>query len=294
MHPLLLQTVFAVPSLTLIKEKNMKRLVLLSILGVFVLVAGGANANVWMDESFDDAQAFAPVSDGSGSVDDGVDLYSYNAIGNALSITDTGAISSARSFNGTSSYVLAAGQSVTAASPYQDQGNGPFQYFQFAVSLGSIPSTAGSMGSFTWDWDTDGTPFALKVDFVSNGTSVDIVAGLDGGSTATIDTLVDTNTWTYITVQVQKNATAEDDARASQTGVAQGAYFYSSSTTAGQTVTIPAGSAINAGGWTFSVTDGSIYLDEMYWEGGMTGDSTGNDNLRPFDNTSAVEGWTQY
>lgn len=271
-----------------------KQLTFWALIFAFVCLGGIGSANVWMDENFDDSIAFGPASDGSGALDDGIDLYSYNTISNPLSITATGAISSARAFTGANSYQIAVGQSVSAAVPYQDQLNGPFQYFQFAVNIASVP-TAGPIGTFRWNWTMDTTAYSFYVSFVSTGTAIDVVAGEDAaGSTSAVIATIGANSWQYITVQVQKNAGTQDDSRLGQIGVTQGAHFYCSSSTAGFSVPFT-GSTVGAGAWSINVVESSIYIDSVYWEGGMTGDSSGNDNIRDLaTGAMAVNDWELY
>jgi len=276
------------------KKTMMKQVTFWTVILAFAFFGGIGSANVWMDENFDDSIAFGPVSNGSGSADDGIDLYSYNTIANALNITANGAITSTRAFTGANSYQIAAGQSVSAATPYQDMANGPFQYFQFAVNVDSVPA-AGTMSTFRWNWTMDSTAYSFYVNLVSTGSAIDVVAGEDaaGTTSATIAT-IGANSWQYITVQVQKNAGTQDDSRLGQTGIAQGAHFYCSSGTAGLSVPFT-GTTVTAGTWSLSVASSSIYIDSVYWEGGMTGDSTGNDNIRDLATGSTpVDNWMMY
>jgi len=280
-----------------------------------LFAANFSSANVWMDESFDDNVAFGPSSDGSATAEDGLDLYSYNALSNPLSITHTGAISSARAFNGTQSYVLTAGQGVAVNLPYQDPQNGAFQYLQFAASVGSIPAS-GTMAQLIWDFELNSIDHRFFVAFVSNGSSVDLVAGESKATTAPntiIGNIPDTNTWRYITLQVSKNIAGatdpgentSDPGRFAVEFVPQGCRFYVNSDTAG--LAVPAagtvqGPADPAGAWIVDVTSGSLYLDSIYWEGGMDFNSStpaGADNPRdrvsgtPFDLLS-VDDWQLY
>jgi hypothetical protein len=256
-----------------------KQVTFWTVIFAFAFFGGIGSANVWMDENFDDSIAFGPAGDGSGTLDDGIDLYGANPLTAPLNITANGAITSTRAFTGANSYQIAAGQSVSAASPYQDQANGPLQYFQFAVNVDSLP-VAGPIATFRWNWTMDSTAYSFYVSFVSTGSAIDVVAGEDvAGSTSAVIATIGANSWQYITVQVQKNPAAADDDRLGQTGVTQGAYFYCSNATAGFSVPFT-GTSVVAADWSLSVVETSIYIDSVYWEGGMTGDSTGNDNVR--------------
>jgi len=238
------------------------KLVRLSLILALLLFANFSFANVWMDENFDDGIAF-----------DDVDVYSYNALANPVNLTHNGTITTSRFFDGTYSYQLSAGQSVYVTQPYQDQANGPFQYFQFAVSLDSIPSP-GDVGIFRWNWTLDTLSYSFYVKFVSTGSIVNIVAGEDsvGSTSLVIGSINDAQTWKFITVQVQKNTAADNDTRpeVNQTGVAHGAYFYVNSKTPGLSIALgTADLSDKAKDWSINVSSGSLFLDTMYWEGGL-------------------------
>jgi len=270
----------------------MKIAIRLSFVFAFLLLLNFTFANVWMDETFDDGIAF-----------DDLDIYSANTLTKPVILTQSGVVSTDKFFNADSSYKLTAGQSIFITEPYQDQTDGPFQYFQFAVNVGSIPS-AGQMAIFRWNWDYDGndiTDYSYYIKFQSTGSAVDIIAGEDmaGSTSATIDTLTSTSQWTYITAQMMKNLAAADgdDARTGQTDLPQGMRFYSSSTTPALVILGPATAAFNKSkDWSFSVTSGILYLDDMYWEGGMTLANPGHDNLRPLDQTipASATDWKLY
>jgi len=266
------------------------KLVRLSLILAILLFANFSFANVWMDENFDDGTAF-----------DDVDVYSYNANTNPVNLTANGTITTSRAFDGTYSYQLSAAQSVYVTQPYQDQKNGPFQYFQFAVSLGSIPS-AGDVGIFRWNWTLDTLSYSFYVKFVSDGSIVNIVAGEDsvGSTSATIGTITNTIDWKFITVQVQKNTAADNDTRpeVNQTGVTHGAYFYVNSKTPG--LSIPLGTADvsdTAKDWSIIVSSGSLFLDTMYWEGGLPSayvPPDKNELIKDLETGSPVSDWMIY
>ena len=72
------------------------------------------------------------------------------------------------------------------------------------------------------------------------------------------------------TVQMQKNQTSETDDATGQT-LSQGMRFYYSSMSPGLEITYPGTAAFSNGeGWKLEVFSGSLYIDDLYWEGGMT------------------------
>ncbi|MCA9438651.1 MAG: hypothetical protein KC978_22895 [Candidatus Omnitrophica bacterium] len=241
------------------------------LLLVIWVIPNGAQANVWIDEDFEDGVAFGPSG-----VD--TDPYSFNALANPIPITATGQLSNERAYLGSTSYKISAGEGVTISEPFQDPANGPFQYIQFAVSLGEIPSTPGTFAELRWNWLLNlSVDHSFYIQFQSDGSEVTMVAGEDlaGSTSGVLGTFTDANTWKYITIQLQKNATPENDSRAviNQSMIPQGAYFYASSSTP-QVVVSPAigtpDSTANAKDWSLTVTDGSLFIDEVYYEGAMT------------------------
>lgn len=267
--------------------KTMKQCLIFSL--TLLLLAGFAQANVWIDESFEDSPAFNDV-----------DTYSYDPPAPAAVINHSGALSTAKAFGGSSqSYLLTAGQSISLGTAAK-LSNGPFHYHQFAVNVAAIPA-AGTMATLQVDWVFDVTPVSFRLDFVSTGSAVNLVAGesLHLATSTVIDTISDTNTWKFITLQVQKNMTGEDDPDLSQTGVAQGGYFYSSSAT--PQASFPLGLSFlyvaELTDWSLTVNSGSLHVDDFYWEGGMTDSSViANRNLRdPATGTPlGVDDWLQY
>lgn len=243
-----------------------------------LLLCSVVQANIWIDESFDDGVAF--------NADD-LDTYAPYGIGGPnVSVTHTGSVSSAKALLGTHSYQLDAGESISVAEPYGQQGNGPFQYFQFGVHVDEIPSP-GTMATFRWDWTFLSKDHSFFVNFVSTGVDVQIIAGEDiaGGTVSRsflLDTIGDTATWKYLTIQVQKNIPdATEEQILGQVPLSQGAYFYCSSNSPQGVV--PLYSEIDFGekahGWSLSVFTGRLFVDEIYWEGGLGYDE--NRNLRP-------------
>jgi len=184
--------------------------------------------------------------------------------------------------------------------PYQKPTNGPFQYIQFAASVGSIPA-AGKIATLRWNWLINDVNYSFYLDFVSDGSRVDLVGGEDSALSVSgpVASLNDTNTWKLITLQFQKNTTAggEADSRIGQTGIPQGLRFYSSSNTDAYSITLPGTGTLTdtAKDWILDVTSGTIDVDNFYWEGGMTG-SIENSNLRALDTGAplGVDDWKSY
>jgi len=275
------------------------KLVRLSLILAILLFANFSFANIWLDEDFDDGIVF----------DDTDTYYDTGWATNPppwVSVTNTGALNTANYFPGDppNSYLISAGQGASvSAGSYKSPTDGPFQYFQFGVKLGSIPS-AGDVGIFRWNWKLDTLNYSFYVKFVSTGSVVNIVAGEDavGSSSSIIDSISDTITWKYITVQVQKNASGENEPRLSQTNVAHGVFFYSSSPTPQYSILLGTpDSADTAKDWFISVSTGSLFIDNMYWEGGLTnsawdgGAGLANSKLRyPATGVVDVSDWQLY
>lgn len=270
----------------------MKNIQILFALTAILLVSSFGIANIWVDENFDDAPAVAfDAAD--------LDTYAYNGLPTptpvASVLTETGTIATPWAFNGTRSYQLAVGQGVVVVPPYENQGNGNYQYTQFAVNVGTVPAVPGTvMFRFNWDWLIDATPYSFFVQLVENGGNVDIVAGEDtvGIGSGVIGTLTNTTDWAYITVQVQKNAAASTDSGTGQT-LATGTYFYADSATAGYTAPWTVAATADAQTWSFACTDETVYIDDIYWEGGGDADPFMPRALRSFTQTD-INSWALY
>ena len=266
------------------------KLVRLSLILAILLFANFGFANVWMDENFDDGIAF-----------DDVDVYSYNPLVYPVNITRNGTLTTSRFFDAPDSYQLSTGQSVFVTPPYQDQKNGPFQYFQFAVSLDSIPAP-GNVGIFRWNWLLDTLNYSFYVKFVSTGTIVNIVAGEDaiGSTSLVIGSINDTQTWKFITVQVQKNTAADNDTRpeVNRSGVAHGVYFFVNSKTPGLSILLGTADVNDtAKDWSINVSSGSLFLDTMYWEGGLPSAYVAqgiNELIKDLETGLPVSDWVLY
>lgn len=260
-----------------------------------IAVATKAPANVWLDEDFEGATVFTQL-DGASPGEKGWDPDSANALANPVSSTTgyavTGSVSTDKAFAGDASYQLQTGETIVVGPDYQDPANGNFIIFQFAVNVDPIPA-AGTVATFRWDHDMDDSDPAPDHSFYvrleSDGTTVDIVAGEDlandPAEESSIGSLAETTDWAYITVLVQKDGAPTSDSRFPFLGnVEQGVYFFNSSETAAAGIDFAFdGAATYVGrGWSFTVDSGSIYLDEMYWDGGKD-DTPAESNFRPFD-----------
>lgn len=283
--------------------KYMKNLKISFFLLTFLLVSSLSFANIWIDEDFTDGQAFDATA---------LDPFHEAVLTTPISFSaNTGAISSDKAWDSTVSsysYKLEAGQALSVdAGAYDAPTNGAMQYLQFAVNIGEIPA-AGTMAEFRWNWvlGTADPTYSFYVQFVSNGSSVDLLAGEDTttSTSGTIATLSNTTDWVYVTIQIQKNNGTVDDNDATrniaQTGIARGAYFYASNTTAGFTVPIADGSGtVDASqDWSLAVSSGSLYIGDFYWEGGIDpanwpycAGCEAAENVRALDNPTDVEDW---
>lgn len=272
-------------------------------------------ANIWMDENFDGTSIFVQGDGGGTSVnppDATLDVYSYNTLVNQLSsvLTQTGAKVTSKFFDGSACYQIEPGETLAVGTPYQDASDGNFVIFQFAVNVDPIPA-AGDVGIFRFNWDTDDTSgpspdYSFYVKLVSNGSTVDIVAGEDvansPASEATIGTLTSTDEWKFVTMVMQNGTGSQTYTHANLPGGSltqdEGVAFYCSSTTQGHFVAMSGNGTSKTGlGWSITVSSGTLYIDTVYWEGGMDGDNTnGAINIRPFDysGTTAVTNWELY
>jgi len=248
---------------------------------LFLSIFNFLYCNVWIDENFDDGLDF-----------NASDIDTFDAgppTSPALSFTnEDGSVTTEKAFNGSYSYKLTAGQTLSVgATNYENPKNGPFQYIQFAVSVDSIPASPGSMAKLIWNWNINSTDYSFYIDFQSTGSAINIVAGesLVFVTSQTIDTITNANDWKYITLQFQKNAISATDNRTGQT-LSQGMRFYVDNSIPKLEILLPGTGVIDDTGkdWSINVTTGSLYLDDFYWEGGMTNGYEADGNLRPFDN----------
>jgi hypothetical protein len=272
-------------------------------------------ANIWMDENFDGTSILVQGDGGGTSVSPAnatLDIYSYNTLASQISsvLTQTGAKVTSKYLDGTACYQIETGETLAVGTPYQDPRNGNFVLFQFGVNVDPIPS-AGDVGILRFNWDTDDTAgaspdYSFYVKLVSTGSVVTIIAGEDvhnsPASEATIGTLSSTSDWKFITMSMQNSGGSQSYTHANLPGGSlsqnEGVDFYCSSTSSGHTVAMSANGVNKTGlGWAVTVSSGTVYIDSVYWEGGMDGDNAnGAINIRAFDyagSTSVID-WSLY
>ncbi len=286
------------------------------VLGMTVALGGMAQANIWMDENWEDG----PFTQGNGNLTTPIasselDVYANTQpVANTVTaspLTNTGATVTTKAFDGAACYQLDPGNTLSVGQNVQDPRNGNFVIHQFAVNVDPIPA-AGTVATYRYNWDTDDTAgaspdhsFFVRLD--STGTAVDVIAGEDVANSpateATIGQLTSASDWVYITLVMQNGGTAASYSHANLpdggfTNLAPGVYIYASSTTPG--ITIPFATANGTVktfmGWSFTVASGVLYVDDMYWEGGMDSESDGTAlarrAIRPFNKgTSSVSDW---
>jgi hypothetical protein len=270
----------------------------LRFLGAIMVLAlaGNVQANIWLDENFEDEEVFVQ-RDGTVAGENGWDTHTTNALLSVVTettgYTESGAVSSSKAFRGERSYRLGVGEALVVGPEYQDSQNGNFQMFQFAVNVDPIPSE-GVVATFRWDHDMDTTndepDHSVFVRLESDGSQVTITAGEDLAhdpeTSGVIGTLNSTSDWAFITVLVQKSDSSTADSRFPFLGeVDQGIYFFNSSLTSSFSAGFIGGdpSTYAGRGWSFTVDSGAVYLDEMYWDGGMDDNLLEDSRFRPFD-----------
>lgn len=289
-------------------QQPLRFLKALLALVITLALAGNAAASVWMDENFDGTAQFVQ-GDGGPTADPThtLDPISTNPLTSTISavLTQTGSVVSTKAFSGSNSYRLNTGQTLAVGEPYSDQQHGSFHVFQFAVNVDPIPA-AGTVGTFRWNLDTDNdnaptVDNSFYVRLVSTGSAVNVIAGEDvAGSTSTqIGTLASSGAWGFVTVVIQKDPTSPAAYGNLPAGTyAQGAHFFFNSTTAATVIPIggtPSVPQFRGRNWAFTVDSGSVYLDDVTWEGGMDGDA-GNSRLQPFNTApvSSVNDWNMF
>lgn len=261
-------------------------LMLGALLILFALAITPACANVWLDEDFDDSLAFNAFSldPFPGSQPTSASLTMAQAQGRVVND---------KAFSGSYAYRLAPGQRlVVNAGDYEQALNGPFQYYQFALNVPDAPTQAGVIGSYHWNWgETPEGPAtqSLYVKWQWNGSLVEIIAGQDRPTSVskTIALIENLDEWRFITIQMQKNAESETDARTGQT-LTPGVRFYCSG--ADPVMEIPLASVQASQDWSFRSTGGHFLLDSLYWEGGMTVQDEASRALQPFDRSAVNAG----
>lgn len=264
-----------------------------ALLLTLTLVSAGF-ANVWMDETFDGSSAFvqAPAAGAT------LDTYSANPLLSTVTaspLTATGTVVSTKSFNGANSYRLNAGEGLSVGAVYQDQTNGNFQLFQFAVNVDPIPA-AGTVGTFRWNFDMDsatGPPIdhSYFVRLVSTGSVVNLVAGEDVAGLLPAGTIIGTlasNTeFKFVTLLFEKDLAGDTNSNphvaAAAASFSQGMHFFVSSNTEALAIPVSGGQppAFKSMDWAFSGITSTIFIDNLYWDGGME-DDAGNHNERSF------------
>lgn len=271
-----------------------------------------AHANVWLDEDFESEDIFEQNNGEYVAGQTGWDIANesptFSPITSTTGYNQDGARVTTKAFRGDASLLLEGGDDITVGPDYTGVTNGSLQVFQFAVNVDPIPA-AGTVAEFRWNHDTNTAEaeegeYSLYVRLESTGSAVDIIAGEDLVNASdppeeTIGTLTSASGWAFISVVVQKDpATADDDRISEPASFDQGIYFFNSSSTPAHFIELGGpGDAYNSRGWSFTVTSGGVYLDEMYWEGGKE-DQPADSNLRPFtlihEDESNIGTWIQY
>lgn len=291
-----------------------KLLHLVAALGLVLAAHGTGNANVWIDEDFEDTPI---LSQGNGSAGSGtVDPFDGDTLNTQTGtlITATGSRSTAKAFAGSASYQLSAGQTFAVADGYDGNQHGDWIYFQFAINVDPIPAAAGPIAEWNYSNTLDGTEhvFTINVDADGSGNAVisaSAVAGVtplppSGGST--IATLSSASDWTFLTVQLGVTGPPQADPRdpAQPPARAAGAYFYASSNTPSVTIPITGAGGKDGNAWSLTVdgaTTASVFIDDLYWEAAREDPPSGpsgqaNQYLKPFDLTasSSVAEWAMF
>jgi hypothetical protein len=267
------------------------------ILGAMLLLALGstAQANIWLDENFEGDNIFVQL-EGTTPGASGWDSYSADPLLSPASwttgYTETGLHTAEKAFRGEKSYHLGVGQSLAVGTEYQDPQNGNFQLFQFAINVDPIPA-AGTVATFRWGQDMnsldDPADHSFYVRLDSDGTKVTIYGGEDEKHDPIVEgvlgTLDSTDDWAFISILSQKDAADTPDSRFPFLGnVSQGVHFFNSSETPALSIDyiVDFEGAYAGREWNFTVESGAIYLDELYWDGGLDDDAA-TSNFRPFD-----------
>jgi len=276
-------------------------------------IGGMACANVWMDERFENTP---PLVQGNGNLATPIpfstlDTYSHDALTSTVTgspLTATGMQVSTKAFEGTKCYKLEAGQVLSVGTGYMNPTNGNFQVYQFAINVDPIPPM-GNVAEFRWNFDMNsGAPpiadnsFFVKLE--SNGSAVQITGGEDVAHptpvTGVLGTLTKTSSWAYISLIVQKDASPQSDSRpalAPASPYQQGCTFFNSSNTPALFIPLVGGSASTFASrdWSFHVTSGTIYVDDIYWDGALENDAA-NSDVRPLNTTgpNSASDWSLF
>jgi hypothetical protein len=311
---------------------KMKKVSLI-LLSLLLLCLGSAFANVWIDENFDGTGPSSPTywvqGDGQGPsvspTDSTLDLYNSSwAVGGApgplggvtitaSSLTQTGAQVTTKYFDPTSCYEIESGELVSVGRNIIAPANGAFVILQFGVNVDPIPA-AGTVGIVRYDWDTDTTSgsspdYSFYVKLVSDGAKVDLIAGEDVTNSSsppesTIGSLTSATEWKFVTMVMQNNTGSAVYTHANLPGGSltqnEGMAFYCSGTAPYFIAMSGNGGNKHFEGLSFSASNGTIYIDTLYWEGGMDNTTyviTSEINIRKFDyagSPSSVGDWNLY
>ncbi|HOR29108.1 MAG TPA: hypothetical protein PLG73_13910, partial [Candidatus Sumerlaeota bacterium] len=158
--------------------------------------------------------------------------------------------------------------------------SGPVQIFQMAVSLDQVPAAAGEkFAEWRVPWsraDDPGTPadetlnYTFYMKFISDGANgVLVIAGQEGDNptpaTGIGRTTANEVKWIMLTFVYNRSGAPQEDPHLGT--IPPGAHFYGSSVSSGLSfATEPGGGT----GWpSFEVHDGVVYVDDVYWEGGL-------------------------
>lgn len=207
----------------------MKPARLLQIIGatsLFLFAASPGVANIFVDENFEGTTPFTnrnyPIQDNTTppsastiAATQGINIRAQDAGAAAapiISVSTTGAISTAAAFTGTKSLQLTSGQiAASANNAYHnfDLNWMPTMQFAIAVSPGTLSLPNGTqVGHFTQNWATSlatsmtlPADYSLQINLVRNATGgVDLVT-----SGTNIGTLTANQRWAMVTVIANKD-----------------------------------------------------------------------------------------
>lgn len=273
---------------------------------VFCLVLAGAqqaSAHILIDEDFEDGVAFDSLCPNFGG-----DVFVFNdnktSASPCLVITHTGELVAGSGIGGSNGYVMEAGEGLrantatTVTLSWNGQTTGPHQYLQLLLNVSGITAAAGTECArleFFW---IDLEPGDYVVRFVSDGAGgVNVLAGLDSNVAGQVNIgniAGGLEEWKMVTVHVQKNAGSDSSDPLHPGAWASGAHFYLASETPQHSVAatpfVSAAPPRNPAAieMDFQVSNGTFYLDTIYWEGGMTATDEGRD----FTDIRNLRSWT--
>jgi hypothetical protein len=169
----------------------------LCIVSFLMLAAMTANANIYIDEGFEDSTPFTdhnwPIQDSAVTTPSQTLIDTYQGINIRASaadqttpkvtLTNSGTVSTAAKFKGLQSLKLTSGQSFFVPGPFVNRPLNWMQSTQFAAAVDTAtlalpPGT--QVGHYKQNWSTDGDnatiELAYQINFVVNATGgVDIV-----------------------------------------------------------------------------------------------------------------------